>query len=259
MPPGTSYLMGWRDVARSTDERTIISSILPLVSVGNNCPLMMLSENQDFKQYLCANLSSFAYDFVARQKLAGTHANYFVFNQLPVLPPDKYINQCSLLGIDEDIENRRWHSFLLPRVLELTYTTWDLQSFAQDCGYNAPPFKWNEERRFQIRCELDAAYFHLYLGTEEEWKEEGTSALLEHFPTPRHAVDYIMDTFPITKRKEEQKHGEYRTKRQTLEIYDKITDSIRTSNPYQTILDPPPADPSVAHRVGNQEYKNEGT
>jgi len=175
------------------------------------------------------------------------------------LPADKYLNQCSLLGIDEDIGNRRWHSFLLPRVLELTYTTWDLKPFAKDCGYNGSPFIWDDERRFQIRCELDAAFFHLYLGTEEDWKEEGTPALLDHFPTPRHAVDYIMDTFPITKRKEEQKHGEYHTKNQILEIYDKITGSVRTGHSYQTILNPPPADPSVAHRVGNQKSKKKGT
>jgi hypothetical protein len=56
-----------------------------------------------------------------------------------------------------------------------------------------------------------------------------------------------MDTFPITRRKEEQQYGEYRTKRVILEIYDVMAEAQRTGTPYQTRLDPPPADPRVAH------------
>ena len=84
-------------------------------------------------------------------------------------------------------------------MLEFTYTAWDLQSFAQDCGYNDAPYLWNEERRFVLRCELDAAYFHLY----------GIN---------RDATDYIIDTFPIVHRKDEATQSEYRTKRVILEI-----------------------------------------
>ena len=82
-------------------------------------------------------------------------------------------------------------------MLELTYTAWDLEPFAKDCGYDGPPFRWDEERRFLLRCELDAAYFHLY-------------------GIARDDVDYIMETFPIVKRKDEAQHGEYRTKRVIL-------------------------------------------
>ena len=56
-----------------------------------------------------------------------------------------------------------------------------------------------------------------------------------------------METFLIAKRKDEQKHGEYRTKRVILEIYDAMAEAIRTGKPYRTLLDPPPADPRVAH------------
>ena len=38
----------------------------------------------------------------------------------------------------------------------------------------------------------------------------------------RDDVDYIMDTFPIVRRKDEKEHGEYRTKRVILEIYDEM-------------------------------------
>ncbi|MBZ0310607.1 MAG: hypothetical protein K8I82_31400, partial [Anaerolineae bacterium] len=78
-----------------------------------------------------------------------------------------------------------------------------MQPFAQDVGYNGAPFIWHEERRFLMRCELDALYFHLYHIARED-------------------VDYIMDNFPIVRRKDEDQHGEYRTKNTILEMYDQM-------------------------------------
>ena len=113
----------------------------------------------------------------------------------------------------------------------------------------SPPFKWDEERRFLLRCELDAAFFHLYLGTQQEWKLQGSPDLLRYFHTPREAVEYVMETFPIVKRKDEAKYGEYRTKRVILKMYDEMAEAMRTGQPYQTRLDPPPANPRVAHEA----------
>ena len=95
-------------------------------------------------------------------------------------------------------------------------------------GYDGPPFVWDEERRFQLRAELDAAFFHLYLPANPDgtWKraEKETDteykALCAAFPTPRHAVDYIMETFPIVKKKDEKAYGRYRTKETILREYD---------------------------------------
>lgn len=134
--------------------------------------------------------------------------------------------------------------------LGLTYTACGLEPFAQECGWSGPPFRWDEKRRFLLRCELDAAFFHLYLGQENDWPRQPES-LTRYFPTPRHAVDYIMDTFPIVKRKDEQKHVEYRSKRVILEIYDEMAEAMRTGKPYQTRLDPPPADPRCCHPPRN--------
>ena len=72
----------------------------------------------------------------------------------------------------------------------------------QDLGYEGAPFLWDDERRFLLRCELDAAFFHMY-GMERE------------------EVNYIMDTFPGVEREDNvAAHGEYRTKRVILEVYD---------------------------------------
>jgi hypothetical protein len=195
-------------------------------------------------------MCSFAFDYCARQKVSGTSLKYFTMKQLPVLPPAIYaVETLWCIGM----LLRGW---LMPRLLELTYTAWDLKPFAQDCGWSNPPFRWDGERRFLLRCELDAAFFHLYLPAEAngDWcPAEGETAedfgrLMTSFPTPRDAVAYIMDTFPIVRRRDEEKYnGDYRTKRVILEIYDELAESIRTGQPYQTRLDPPPADPRGGH------------
>ena len=53
-----------------------------------------------------------------------------------------------------------------------------------------------------------------------------------------------METFPIVKRKDEAAHGEYRTKRVILEIHDEMAEAMKTGQPYQTRLDPPPGPPA---------------
>lgn len=217
-----NWLLGWRDVCRSTDQRTLIASLIPLSAVGDKLPLLLPSVATALVPMLYGNLCAFALDYAARQKVGGTSLKQFVLKQLPVLPPETYTKQSpwacgSLLS-----------EWLLHRILELTFTAWDIRPFAQDVGYNAPPFRWDPERRFLLRCELDAAFFHLY----------GLS---------RDDTDYVMDTFPIVRKNDEKSHGDYRTKRVILEIYDAMAEAARTGNPYQTRLDPPPADPRVAH------------
>ena len=148
--------------------------------------------------------------------------------------------------------------FIVPRVLELTYTSYDLRDFAREIGWDGPPFRWDSERRFLLRCELDAAFFHLYLPAEDDgdWRRarraggssrdetlDQLAELKRHFPSPREAVSYIMDTFPIPRRNDEKHYSEYRTKRVILEIYDEMHHAIRTGIPYETRMDPPPADP----------------
>lgn len=223
MRDGRKTLLVFRDITNAVVLRTAIFSVLPVVPCGHTLPVIVLDAKYTREvTYLANCTSSFVFDYIARQKLGGTHMTFFILKQLPVLPPGTYAETCKwdkgLLG-----------DWIWPRVLELTYTAWDLELFAKDCGYNGPPFRWNEERRFLLRCELDAAYFHLY-GIE------------------RDDMDYIMETFPIVKRKDEKQFGEYRTKRVILEIYDEMKRAMETGESYRTRLVPGPADPTVAHR-----------
>jgi hypothetical protein len=62
-----------------------------------------------------------------------------------------------------------------------------------------------------------------------------------------HAVDLIMETFPVVRKKDVEASGAYGTKETILAIYDAMAEAIRTGKPYETRLDPPPADPSCRH------------
>ena len=166
-----NWYIGFKNVTAPTNERTMLSTILPLSAVGNSVPLFMLRSENKPEVFIClqTNLASFAFDFTVRQKMGNVNLNFYLVEQLPVIPPHTYTD--TLLN------------FIVPRVLELTYTARDVQPFAQDVGYHGAPFIWDDERRFWLRAELDALYFHLY-------------------QIPREDVAYIMETFPIVKRKD---------------------------------------------------------
>jgi len=237
-----SWFIGFRNaISAVADARTVTFTIFPKCGAGNSIPVILPVTDAASACLLVANFNAFVVDYAAKQKASGGNLNFYIVKQLPLLPPSCYLDSNPWFGGTHTLLD-----WLLPRVLELTYTAWDLESFAKDCGWFGPPFRWDEERRFLLRCELDAAFFHLYLGPEIEWRQQPVN-VRNAFPTPRHAVDYIMDTFPIVRRKDEAKGGDYRTKRIILEIYDTLAESLRTGRPYQTRLDPPPANPSIAH------------
>ena len=185
------WLMGWRDITNATNERTVIASVVPLGGAGNKWPLMIPAPAYRgiTASLLIGNLSSLSYDFCARQKIGGTTMNFFIYKQLPVLPPGAY-NQAST-------------DFIHPRVLELTYTSHDLKPWAQDLGYDGPPFIFDPERRALLRAELDAYYAHLYGLTRDEFS-------------------YILNTFPVLRRKELTAFGEYQSKRKALEEFERF-------------------------------------
>jgi N-6 DNA Methylase len=237
------WLFAYRNITNTTNERTVIAAIIPRIPVGHSALLIYPSvSDHRLAAPLAANLASFCLDYCARQKIGGTNLTQGYLQQLPVLPPQTYIGQVAWLG--RDVKLRDW---ILPRVLELTYSASDIKGFAEDCGYEGPPFRWNDDRRFFLRCELDAVFFHLYLGSPQEWANQ-SAAFREIFQNPRAAVSYIMDTFPILKKRDEEEHdGHYRTKDTILEMYDEMAEAVRTGAQYRTRLNPPPADPSVAH------------
>jgi hypothetical protein len=221
-----------KDVTAATNERTLVATLTPFVPTSYSVRTVVGIPSLTANQAACflGMLNSFTLDWVVRQFIGGLHLQDSITKQLPVIEPKLFIS--NLLN------------FIVPRVLELSYTACDLAPFADDVwreadtslrgcieeqwqgnvaatggghtgaeppswaeraadGFPHPPFMWDDERRAQLRADLDGLYGHLY----------GLS---------REDLAYILDTFPIVRRKDEAQHGEYRTKRMVLEAYDRL-------------------------------------
>ncbi|MFS8861296.1 hypothetical protein NW852_12495, partial [Synechococcus sp. H60.1] len=219
------WLLGFRDVARSTDERTAIFGLLPRVGVGHTMPIVLTGEISAIHiSCFLANLNVLIFDWTLRQKIGGTHLTFFILRQLPVLPPSAYT--------PADL------AFIVPRVLELTYTAWDMKPFADDVwneairlgetecfealravvgphpptpspkawgegdqggeGIPCPPFRWDEDRRAVLRAELDAYYARLYGLTRKQLRyildpADLTERELENILDPWEEVEDPLD------------------------------------------------------------------
>lgn len=219
------WLLGFRDITNATNERTVIAAIFASCGVGNKLPIIFSSVGKTSPAKvtaLVANLSALVLDFTARHKVGGTNLNFFIGKQLAVLPPDSY-----RAG---DL------SFIVPRVLELTYTAHDIESFyddlvAEDLLFDprkgsdrGQPFLWNPQRRAQLRAELDAYYARLYGLTRDELRY-----ILD--PADVMGQDYPSETFRVLKEKEIRQFGEYRTRRLVLEAWDALESQRMTVAP----------------------------
>ena len=180
---GSGFPLVLRNIARTTDVRSVIGAIAPKYGYGNSLP-MLVANDAVTTACLGANLSAVCLDFVARQKIQGTNLNLYMLEQFPVIGPGEY---------DRQFGKKTARDLVLDHVLRLTYTADDMVPFARDLGYEGPPFIWDQEERRHLRARLDALYFHLY----------GIS---------RDDADYILSTFPIVQREDEVEFGTYRTR-----------------------------------------------
>ena len=200
-PEELNWFLGYRDVTAATNRRTVIASLVPRGAFSNTAPLIMPALPPkpkkgdlekwreeceqviaDYKQnapLLAANLSSFALDFVARQKSASIHLEWYFLQQLPIIPPANYEKKAGKQTIGE---------FVRERVLKLAYTADDMKEFAKDMAHKGKPFIWDENNRAHLRAQLDALYFLLYGITNDDAK-------------------YIMDSFAIIKKEDEKQHN----------------------------------------------------
>lgn len=233
-----AWFFSYRLITLSVNERTTISAVLPYCAVGNSGPLIFF-ENQILEEIICGfgSFNSLVFDYISRQKVGGTNFSFFVFYQLPILPKGKL--------------NRQIIKFIIPRIIELTFCSWDVKAFADDVwkeadedlkaaitnqweenkastgghewnppdwceidpdGCPLPPFKWDENRRAVLKAELDAIYAKLYGLTTEELRY-----ILD--PQDVYGPDFPGETFRVLKEKEIKQYGEYRTRRLVLEAW----------------------------------------
>jgi hypothetical protein len=189
-PPGLEWCVAFKDVTAPTNARTMIAAAVPLHGLGNTLPAFLpeagagVEAYRSFAPLLLANLNSFAFDYLARQKVQGQHLNLYIVEQIPVVPAERF---------EEPLGGRPIADFIREQVLRLSYTAEDLAPLARDLGYEGDPFPWDEDDRRHRMARLDALFFHLY----------GIN---------RADAAYILDQFPIVQREDEKAHGRYLTR-----------------------------------------------
>lgn len=196
------WLLAFRDIARSTDERTMIASVLPRTAVGNKAPVVRSAGTL----VLQALWSSFAFDYVARQKQASTSMNFFIVKQLPVL---KYELLGKPASWDDSQTLREW---IESRVKKLAANAEDASA-----APGATTVPWDEHERTVIRAELDAAFLILFGANPAE-------------------AEHILDSFPIVRRKEWIEHGRFVTKERVLAAYAALMEAMTSGSPYVSPL-----------------------
>lgn len=201
--------LGFPAISSPTNARTLVASILPAVAVGHSI-FLVSGADEVGTCLIAAQMNSFALDFVVRQKVAGLNISLFYVTQFPFLPPSTF----ELLAPWD--RHQQLDEWVANRVLAMALTAVDMLPLAK--AVDAEIQTWESVKRQRIMTELDAAMFHL-------------------FGIPRDDVDYIMDTFPIVKRKDEAVYGSYATKERILAIYDAMQAAIDSGQPYCSPFD----------------------
>lgn len=222
---GLDYCLAFKDVTAPTNMRTMIAAMVPAGGFGNTLPMLLPADGAARTDYartaslLLANLGSFAFDSVARQKVQGQHLNWFVVEQLPVIAPARFQEPlpaafAKAMRAAQLMNGHHPHptvaDFVIPQVLVLSYTAHDMAPFARDLGYVdekgavLPPFVWDEEKRRARLAALDAVFFYLY-GLEAK------------------DAAYILATFPIVQEQDMKVFGRYRTQDDILQWLDLLT------------------------------------
>lgn len=195
----TAFL-GFRRVSSSTNERTSVACIYPWLPSTYGWILTVGVQSWQMT-VLCAAYNSLVFDYLLRNALSQPSIPQGVFEQVAVPTIEKF--------------DRTAQDFIVPRVLELTYTASDMRPWAQELGYEGPPFVFDPERRAYLRAELDAWYARAYGLCRDE---------LRYILDPANVMgeDYPSETFRGLKKNEEREFGEYRTQRLVLEAWDKF-------------------------------------
>jgi hypothetical protein len=237
------WLLAFRKITSAITERTSIFALLPLAGAGDSLLFVQPGTKAHMTSCLLANANSLVLDYAVRQKIGGSNLAFHILRQLPFISPGGYS--------EKDV------NYIAPRVLELSYTAWEMESFAKQVwddsapslqlvieqqyldnlgssvgrvnvvapsDFNAHshllPFRFLSNRRIIIRSELDAYYSHLYGLTRDE---------LRYILDPKECLgdDFPSESFRVMKEREEKEFGEYRTRRLVLEAFDKLAETDR--------------------------------
>ena len=155
------YRLGFRDVASNTNERTLVSTLIPPTFHGNKIPTVQpTDEHGDTlittteQIFVCAIWNSFVLDWVIRQKVTTT-LNFFYIYQLPV--PRLTTSDPRFAPI-------------VTRAAKLVCTSPEFDDLAKAVGLKSHANGVTDPaERAKLRAELDGLVAHLYGLTENEF------------------------------------------------------------------------------------------
>ena len=209
------WLLGYRKISNATNERTFVSSIIPLPNGAGDSIIYVMIDNVLHSALVQGIFSSLTFDYISKQKMGGSNMSNFITKQLPVL---------SLEQIPDEMIMP-----IVSRVARLCYFNHDLDGWAEELWNELSPkqqteipelgrkecFIYDPEKRAVLQAELDAIFAHLYgLNTED----------LVYILDPEDICGKgcINETFRVLKDNELRQYGEYRTKRLVLEAWNRF-------------------------------------
>ena len=251
------FRFGMRAIAASTNERAIISTVLPAnvctghsiftsipwryfngISIGSPDAKKWRKRNYSYTDILLvvALFNSFTFDWLTRMKVT-TNLCVFIMNQLPMprLTNENFfykalIGRTLRLICTANEFSPFWEKCFSIEYKEASY--WypasapidaygpaheqnirnrirdEAKSLSPEWGHHCGvhdriPDRRDTGDRAQLRAEIDAYVAHLYSLSRDDFA-------------------YILDTFPVLKKKEGKAFGEFMSKRKCLEEYDRI-------------------------------------
>jgi len=200
--PHARGFIGFKDITSPTNQRTMIAAAIPWSAVTNHFPLVLTGAPERSELCLLANLNAFVLDYLARQKIGGVTLNFFIVNQLPIFPPDRYRERCPW-NPRQTLE--KWVS---DRVLKLTCTAEDMRPLAEAAGLEPSLHPWRPAERLELKAELDAAFFLLY-------------------QLARDDVQYVLGTFQRLRAGDEPAERLFTDEDSVLQAYDRLSAGTR--------------------------------
>jgi len=181
--PYQRYRLGFRDIGRNTDSRTMIMSMLPRQVFCNhklptavvhcsNCETSLYA----IELFVCAVMNSFAGDYIFRQRVTA-NLTFFIVNNL---------------SIPRLQEGDRFFAEIVERAAKLICTTPEFDDLAAEVGLGDHTNGITEASdRAQLRAELDGMIAHLYNLTEAEFAH-----ILTTFPiVPQATKDAAIEAY----------------------------------------------------------------
>lgn len=215
------WLLGFKDVTGVTSTRLSAFTFVPRMGIGHVFPLLRVQGGAHGHAFMAAWLNSLVVEWFLRQRMHGLHLTWHLLSQVPVPTRRSVFSACPW---DRAMDCARW---VAPRVAELVATSRYLAPLGEALTGVARSYGYEEERRFMLRAELDAAMFVL-AGLQSS------------------DATFVVESLDKIKTRDLQTYGSYRTSDCVLAILDELHEAAQGGAPYRTRLQPPPGESTPA-------------